>query len=121
MRELKEREAVIQVWSKENPEGDKLSPLVESIITKLKDKPELGTFTEEEGPTPHIPDFFCIMYGFMYGRLIYVSEADPVNLKRFVMNMEHVGDKRIADIDIYTSYFDCISRKDSKYKTLLLT
>lgn len=111
MRPLVEREVVIQVWSEKDPDGARLLELVQVVMEHLKDHPELGSFVELEGPTAHIPDYFSELCGSVLGWLIYVANADPIKLKRLVLSLEQNGSKRLADIDIFTSYFDKISRR----------
>ena len=89
MRVLTEREVAIQIWSGENPNAVDL-----------------------EGPTAHIPDYFSELYGTVLGWLIYVADADPIKLKRLVMSLEQSDPDRLADIDVFTSYFDKVSRRD---------
>lgn len=114
MRALIEREVAIQIWSRENPSGDQLTQLVEIVIESLREHPELGSFVDLEGPTAHIPDYFSELYGTVLGWLIYVADADPIRLKRLVISLELEGSKRLADIDVFTSYFDKIRRRDLK-------
>ncbi len=111
MRALAEREVAIQIWSRENPSGDQLTQLIGVVIRSLEEHPELGSFVDLEGPTAHIPDYFSELSGTILGWLIYVADADPIRLKRLVMSLESDGSKRLADIDVFTSYFDKISRQ----------
>lgn len=110
MRELKENETAIQIWSKEATNGVAVKPLVDKIITFLI-AADIGTILETEGPTPHLPDYFSDLFGTMYGWLIYVADADPKLLKEIAMQLEIEDGKRIADIDIYLDYFRRLSRK----------
>jgi len=112
MRELEPHEVAIQIWSKDHPNGH-IEHEVERIRTAFE-KSGLGNILETEGPTPHIPDFFSILYESMYGWIIYVAEADPIELKKLAMELELVDGKRVADIDIYLDYFNSIHRKDLK-------
>jgi|SRR3989344_673870 len=114
MRALAEGEVAIQIWSGQNPEGDRLEQLVQAVIERLDEHPELGLVIELEGPSPHIPDYFSELYGTVLGWLIYVADADPIKLKRLVMSLELDGLKRLADVDVFTSYFDKVSRCDLK-------
>ena len=112
MRALAEREVVIQIWSSEFPNGDGLCHLIQKIIDALKEDPRLGVFVELEGPTPHLPDYFSDLYGTVVGWLIYMRDTNPQALKRLLLTFELEGSERIADIDVFTSYFDKVSRKD---------
>ncbi len=109
MRELKERELAVQIWSKDFPNGD-IKPQVEDIIQKLEN--EGLVVTEIEGPTYHIPDYFSPMHGMMAGWIVYVAEADPIELKKLAMGMENTDGERTLDVDIYLDYFKKIYRKD---------
>lgn len=112
MRPLVEKEVVIQVWSEKDPEGSRLLELVQVVMECLEAHPELGSFVELEGPTAHVPDYFSELYGSVLGWLIYIADADPIKLKKLVMLIEQNGSKRLADIDVFTSYFDKIRRRD---------
>lgn len=112
MRPLVEKEVVIQIWSEKDPEGVRLLELVQVITECLEDHPELGSIVELDGPTAHIPDYFSDLYGSIYGWLIYVADANQIKLKKLVMHIERYGSDRLADIDVFTSYFDKINRRD---------
>lgn len=109
MRELKEREIAVQIWSKDFPEGN-IKPQVERVSSAFKERGL--NITEVEGPTYHIPDYFSAMYGFMAGWILYIADADPIELKHIAMELETLEGQRILDIDIYLDYFNTIHRKD---------
>ncbi len=109
MRELKEKEIAVQIWSKDYPEGD-IKPQVEKVASVFKERGL--NITEVEGPTYHIPDYFSAMFGFMAGWILYIADEDPVELKKIAMELEVVDGNRVLDIDIYLDYFTTIHRKD---------
>lgn len=111
VKELTERETAIQIWSNEDPTGISLQPVVYRIIALIRDNPELGIVLGTEGPTAHIPDYFSDLYGTMMGFLVYVSDGDPITLKKLMMQLEEDESGRLMDIDVYTDYFTKISRK----------
>lgn len=110
MRELGPNEYAIQIWSKDHPNGH-----IETEVERIRiafEKSGLGKMLETEGPTPHIPDFFSILYESMYGWIVYVAEANPTELKKLAMELEVVNGQRVLDIDIYLDYFNSVHRKD---------
>lgn len=111
MRELKEKEVVLQLWTHEDPGGESLHELVTRIAQDVVVS-ELGNVVEIEGPTAHIPDYFSDLYGTIMGWLIYITDADPKKIKELSLEYERRGGLRFCDIDVYTDYFNKISRKD---------
>jgi hypothetical protein len=110
MRELREGEVVIQVWSSEDPSACRLGGLVSNIVNMLRENPQIGVYLGTEGPTFHIPDFFSNLYGSTMGYLIYVKTPELDELKKRMMKFEMVDEVRVADIDIYLDYFKKIYR-----------
>lgn len=113
MRELEPKELALAIWSNTDPGGSSLAPLVSNIVDHFSAHPNLGKVTEQEGPTFHIPDFFNDrFYGTFAGWIIYIANSDPSQLKELAMQWEVGSDrKRMADIDVYLSYFEKISRR----------
>ncbi len=111
MRQLEANEVVLQLWSSEDPDGSSLNELVTRIAEDVV-KSQIGNVSEIAGPTFHIPDYFSDLYGTVMGWLIYITDADPKKLKEFALEYEKRGGLRFCDIDVYTDYFNKISRKD---------
>lgn len=112
MRELLPNEAVLQIWSYKDHTGVQMREVAEKVSEFMREHPELGNLNGIEGPTFHIPDYFSELFGSMMGWLIYVTDGDPIELKKAMMELEVNESGRMADIDVFTSYFDKISRKD---------